>query len=226
MRVDVILPADLQQDLWELKISGFGAAYLPWDFLGFSPEGRAPHVWLSLPAADVEDVSVAGSPAAYFRSIVVMVDSSDDIAAIVDGVADASLVELVELTSVVVFVCFSFDPARHVFADLSWIVNWVRRVQDHLASFLDDFGILGDWLAGWEKRGWLFWIGEDGGKVGPDHMRDWVGEMRWHFVWSRTAVKMIGDDVIDVLSGRDRTLIWSILFSCILSRYNITLSNH
>ena len=29
MRVDVILPADLQQDLWELKISGFGAAYLP-----------------------------------------------------------------------------------------------------------------------------------------------------------------------------------------------------
>ena len=29
MRVDVILPADLQQDLWELTISGFGAAYLP-----------------------------------------------------------------------------------------------------------------------------------------------------------------------------------------------------
>ena len=48
-----------------------------------------------------------------------MVDSSDDIAAIVNGVADASLVELVELTSVVVFVSFPFDPARHVFADLS-----------------------------------------------------------------------------------------------------------
>ena len=70
-------------------------------------------------AADVEDVSVAGPPAAYFRPIVVMVDSSDDIAAIVNGVADASLVELVELTSVVVFVSFPFDPARHVFADLS-----------------------------------------------------------------------------------------------------------
>ena len=48
-----------------------------------------------------------------------MVDSSDDIAAIVDGVADASLVELVELVSVVVFVCLSFDPAWHIFADLS-----------------------------------------------------------------------------------------------------------
>lgn len=48
-----------------------------------------------------------------------MIDGSDDIAAIVDGVADASLVELVELVSVVVFVCLAFNPTRHVLADLS-----------------------------------------------------------------------------------------------------------
>lgn len=48
-----------------------------------------------------------------------MVDGSDDIAAVVNSVADASLVELVELVSVVVFVSLAFDPARHVLADLS-----------------------------------------------------------------------------------------------------------
>lgn len=48
-----------------------------------------------------------------------VVDGSDDIAAVVNGVADASLVELVELVSVVVFVCLAFYPARHVLADLS-----------------------------------------------------------------------------------------------------------
>lgn len=44
---------------------------------------------------------------------------SDDIATIVNGIADAFLIELVELISVVIFVGFSLDPARHVFADLS-----------------------------------------------------------------------------------------------------------
>lgn len=31
-------------------------------------------------------------------------------------------------------------------------------------------------------------------------MRDWVGEMRRHFVGSWAVVKMISDDVFDVLS--------------------------
>lgn len=226
MCVYVFLLADLQQDLWQLKITGFGAAYLPWDLFGFSSERGTTHVWLSLATADVEDFCVAGSSAswgAHFWSIVVVVDGSDDIAAVVNSVADASLVELVELVSVVVFVCLAFYPARHVLADLSWIVKWVRWMQDHLTSFLDDLGILGDWLANWEKRVRFFRIGENSGVVGSDLMCDWVGEMRRHFVGSWAVVKMISDDVVDVLTVKGCTLSWSILFSCILSRYNNTL---
>lgn len=226
MCVYVFFLADLQQDLWQLKISGFGAAYLPWDLFRFPPEGRTTHVWLSLAATDIKDICVAGSSAswgAHIRSIVVMIDGADDIAAIVNSVADASLVELVELVSVVVFVSLAFDPARHVFADLSWIIKWVRWMQDHLTSLLDDFGILGNRLADWEKRVGLLRIRKNSGVIWLDLMRDWVSEMWRHFVGSWAVVKMISDDVFDVLSGRDCTLSWSFLFSCILSWFNITL---
>lgn len=70
-------------------------------------------------ASDVEDICFAGPSTAYLGSIVIIIDSSDDIAAIFNGIADASLAELVELISVVVFVRLAFDPARNVLADLS-----------------------------------------------------------------------------------------------------------
>lgn len=52
----------------------------------------------------------------------------------------------------------------------------------------------------------FFRIGENSGVVWPDLMRDRVGEMQRHFVGSRAIVKMISDDVFDVLSERDCTL--------------------
>lgn len=45
--------------------------------------------------------------------------SSNDIATSVNGITVTSLAELVELISVVILVCLSFEPARYVFADLS-----------------------------------------------------------------------------------------------------------
>ena len=121
MCVYVFFFSDLQQDLWQLKISYFGAANLSWYLFGFSPEGGTTHVWLSLSATDVEYVCFAGPSAAYLWSIVIVINSSNNIAAIVNSIADASLIELVELISVVVFVSLAFDPTWYILANFSWL---------------------------------------------------------------------------------------------------------